>query len=176
MCPRCRRSAELSSRGTNPIAALTWPACAKRSWRSTKARNVVATIRPIPGTLRSRATIGSLRGARLQPRIERANLRRQRRDLSARAARASRASSPARPSGGPPARAPSRSCRCRGDSPIAAAALAAGSPRPTASARGTGGSARSVSSPAAPPTSDAPPDTSRGDWPRPARPRRGDPS
>ena len=60
MCPRCRRSAELSSRGTRPIAALTWPAWANRSWRSTKARNVVATIRPMPGTLRSRAMIASL--------------------------------------------------------------------------------------------------------------------
>ena len=29
MCPRCRRSAELSSRGTSPIAALTWPRVAK---------------------------------------------------------------------------------------------------------------------------------------------------
>ncbi len=31
MWPRCRRSAELSSRGTSPIAALTWPADAKRA-------------------------------------------------------------------------------------------------------------------------------------------------
>ena len=64
MCPRCRRSAELSSRGTSPIAALTWPASANRSASSTNARNVSATIGPTPGhRLQAAATTGSPRRA-----------------------------------------------------------------------------------------------------------------
>ena len=54
MWPRWRRSAELSSRGTSPRNALTWPACVNRSTSSSVARNVSATTGPTPGTVCSR--------------------------------------------------------------------------------------------------------------------------
>ena len=61
----CRDAAlaELASRGTSPIAALTWPAEEKRATSSTNARNVSATTGPTPWTLCNRGTMDRRRPA-----------------------------------------------------------------------------------------------------------------
>ena len=59
MWPRCRRSAELSSRGTSPIAALTWPALANRADVIDERPERQRDDRPDARHLCSRCTTGS---------------------------------------------------------------------------------------------------------------------
>ena len=107
MCPRCRRSAELSSRGTKPERRADLPAPGEPRARHRRTRETSAprrARRPAPSA--TARTTGSAGGVLLQPRIDRRDLARQRRRPSAAAAPASR---PA-PAAAPAARAAPAPC------------------------------------------------------------------
>ncbi len=148
MCPRWRRSAELSSRGTSPIAALTWPADEKRATSSTNARNVSATTGPTPGTrlqpLHDRIGVG----LRLQPGIQRGDLGRQRRDRPAERGDRRRQHRPAGPAA-PAGAARARCCPRPADSPIAGVTTGSAQSSRSASAPAAGDSAAPAAAPAA---------------------------
>ena len=121
--PSCLRAAP------SPIAALTWPAWRKSFVAIDERAKRRRDDQTDAGHTPQPSDDGIARGPPLHSRIQRVNLRRQRRDLAAqrrqRLVRARRS-----PPVGHPCRSPSHNCLCRGDTPIGAAARSRLNARP----------------------------------------------